>query len=196
VTTPRSGSTGDWDGATYQQRFDELAASGQDPHGEARYVMTFDPVTVLDGGCGTGRVAIELSRRGADVVGVDVDTSMLAEARRRAPSLSWMHRDLADLDLGRTFDVVVLAGNVLLFTIEGTQASVVAGCGRHVGSGVLIAGFSLDRGYDIASYDGHCAAAGLHLVERWSTWDGDPYGDGDTYAVSVHRRIEATSPRE
>ena len=52
-------------------------------------------VSVLDAGCGTGRVAIELARHGVDVVGVDVDASMIGEARRRAPELEWVEADLA-----------------------------------------------------------------------------------------------------
>jgi len=174
-----------WDGDEYQARFDRLAAAGTDVHGEADFVCRFDPATVLDAGCGTGRVAIELARRGIEVVGVDVDPSMLATARQRAPALEWVESDLATLDLGRRFDVVVLAGNVPLFTPAGTQRALVAGCARHVGR-VLVAGFQLDRGYSLAEWDADCAAAGLSLVDRRATWDGDPY-DGGAYAVSVHQ---------
>src|SRR5581483_942807 len=114
-----SGVTG-WDGDDYQRRFDALAAAGHDVHGEADFVMSLGPASVLDAGCGTGRVAIELARRGVDVVGVDVDPGMLATARSRAPEITWVEADLTTLDLGRTFDVVVLAGNVPLFTPPGT----------------------------------------------------------------------------
>ena len=175
-----------WDGDRYQRRFDELAAAGQDVHGEASFVAAYDPATVLDAGCGSGRVAIELARRGIEVVGADRDASMLATARQRGPALTWVESDLAELDLGRTFDVVVMAGNVPVFTAPGTHAALVAGCARHVG-GVLVAGFQLDRGYGIDDYDAHCAAAGLVLVERFATWDRQPFAGGD-YAVSVHRQ--------
>jgi SAM-dependent methyltransferase len=181
-----------WDGDDYQARFDRLAESGSDVHGEASFVHAFAPRSVLDAGCGTGRVAIELARRGVEVVGADVDASMLATARRLAPALTWIESDLADLDLGRTFDVVVMAGNVPLFTPPGTHAAVVAGCARHVG-GVLVSGFQLDRGYDLDAYDGHCAAAGLVVVERFATWDRAPFTGGD-YAVSVHAQ-SAETPR-
>ena len=174
-----------WDGDRYQRRFDELAASGADVHGEATFVCAYAPATVLDAGCGTGRVAIELARRGVTVVGADVDASMLRTARRLAPAVTWVESDLCALDLGRTFDVVVLAGNVPLFTPPGTQGALVAGCARHVG-GVLVAGFSLDRGYGVEQYDADCAAAGLEPVERFATWDRQPFSGGD-YAVSVHR---------
>ena len=178
-----------WDGGEYQARFDALARSGTDVHGEATFVRRYDPASVLDAGCGTGRVAIELARHGIDVVGVDVDASMLATARQLAPALSWVESDLAELDLGRTFDVVVLAGNVLLFTPPGTEPAVVAGCARHA-HGVVIAGFQLDRAYGLDRYDADCTAAGLALVERFATWDGVPF-DGGGYAVSVHRRRRA-----
>jgi SAM-dependent methyltransferase len=189
-----------WDGDDYQKQFDDLAAAGVDVHGEAAFVMAYRPATVLDAGCGTGRVRIELARRGADVVGADVDPSMLATARAAAlvhsalrgpghPTIEWVESDLADLHLGRVFDVVVMAGNVPLFTPPGTQAALVAGCARHVApGGLLVAGFSLDRRYSLADYDAHAAAAGLDLLERWATWDRRPFAPGGDYAVSVHRR--------
>lgn len=178
-----------WDGDDYQARFDRLAASGTDVHGEATFVRAYAPASVLDAGCGTGRVAIELARHGIDVVGVDVDPSMLATARRLAPEVTWVEADLSSLALGRTFDVVVMAGNVPLFTRPGTEAALVGGVARHVApGGHLIAGFSLDRAYRLEDHDAHAASAGLELVERFATWDRAPWAPGGAYAVSVHRR--------
>ncbi|MEV0704685.1 class I SAM-dependent methyltransferase [Saccharopolyspora sp. NPDC050389] len=186
VTAPNGPA--EWDGDDYQQRFDALAASGADVHGEAGFVRSFSPASVLDAGCGTGRVAIELARHDIEVIGADLDSSMLTTAHRLAPEIPWVQADLAELDLGRTFDVVVMAGNVPLFTPSGTQAALVAGVARHVRpAGLLIAGFSLDRGYRIADYDAHAAAAGLTLTDRFATWDRAPFANGD-YAVSVHTR--------
>jgi len=178
----------DWEGEGYQARFDRLAAAGHDVHGEADLVVGLGPRRVLDAGCGTGRVAIELAARGIEVVGVDVDESMLATARRRAPDLTWVTADLSTLALDEVFDVVLLAGNVPLFTPPGTQPALVARCAAHVApDGLLVAGFSLDRGYDLAAWDAAAEAAGLVLAERFATWDGAPYDGGD-YAVSIHRR--------
>jgi len=174
-----------WDGDDYQARFDRLAATGADVHGEADFVAALAPGTVLDAGCGSGRVAVELARRGLDVVGVDVDPSMLATARRRAPDLAWVEADLTSFDLGRTFDVVVLAGNVPLFTPAGTQAALAARCAAHVApGGHLVAGFSTDRGF---TADDWSDAVPLDEVERFATWDGAPWDGGD-YVVAVHRR--------
>jgi 2-polyprenyl-3-methyl-5-hydroxy-6-metoxy-1,4-benzoquinol methylase len=61
--------SGDVYDATYERR----AAAGEDVHGEANFVERFAPRSVLDAGCGTGRVGRELARRGLDVVGVDID---------------------------------------------------------------------------------------------------------------------------
>ena len=176
-------------GDAYQKRFDELAASGSDVHGEATLVRAYDPKRVLDAGCGTGRVAIELARHGIDVVGVDVDARMLETARTNAPNLDWRLGDLSTTELGdREFDVAVLAGNVLIFTAPGTNTAVIANVARAVKEGGrVIAGFQLrPGGYDLATLDTDAAQTGLELDERFATWDREPYTGGD-YAVSVVR---------
>jgi len=44
---------------------------------------------VLDVACGTGDLAIELARRGCDVIGSDFSEEMLAHAREKDPQLTW-----------------------------------------------------------------------------------------------------------
>ncbi len=54
---------------------------------------------ILDMGCGTGRHAIELARRGYRVTGVDISSGMLAEAEKAAReaevNITWVHADAA-----------------------------------------------------------------------------------------------------
>ncbi|MGC9961866.1 MAG: class I SAM-dependent methyltransferase [Acidimicrobiales bacterium] len=193
MTLPES-----FDGENYQARLDDLLKAGADLHGEARFVMGYAPESVLDAGCGTGRVAIELARLGVYVVAADRDGSMMTVARRLgdellqelpAARLRFVQSDVADLDTGGTFDVVLMAGNVPLFTPKGTEAALVAGAARHVRrGGVLVTGFQLDRGYSLDTYDLHCAAAGLELAERYATWIRQPFDATGNYAVSVHHR--------
>ena len=64
---------------------------------------------VLELGCGTGQVTKALVARGADVVAVDRSSTMLARARRRAPSADFLKGDVVDIDAGDGFAVVVLA---------------------------------------------------------------------------------------
>jgi SAM-dependent methyltransferase len=179
-------------GEQYDRRFEELAAGGADMHGEAAFVESYGPVSVLDAGCGTGRVAVELARRGFAVVGVDMDPGMLETARKKAPRLEWVQGDLADpaLGLGRLFDVVVMAGNVLIFVAPGTEAAVVSNMASHLApGGRLVAGYSLTPdGFSVQALDELAARAGLSLEDRWSTWDRRTFDATSAYAVSVHRR--------
>lgn len=177
----------------YDARWQAMAAAGHDPHGEVGFVMTLQPRSVLDAGCGTGRVAIELARRGVEAVGSDIDAGMLAVARRKAPELAWHEADLATLDLGRTFDVVTLAGNVILFVVPADRAAAVRGAAQHLDAGGhLVAGFQLGRDVTLADYDEWATAAGLDLVARYATWQAEPFVEAVAdYAVSVHRRQAA-----
>ncbi len=179
-------------GAAYDERFAALAAKGHDVHGEAALVESLGVRTVLDAGCGTGRVAIELAGRHVDVVGVDVDPAMLDAARAKRPDLVWVEADLIELSLDRTFDAVVMAGNVMIFVAPGTEGAVLANLTRHLQpGGWLVAGFSLQPGgLDLATYDRLAADVGLSLVDRWATWDRVSFGPDSDYAVSVHRLVD------
>jgi SAM-dependent methyltransferase len=181
-------------GPDYDRRFEDLAAIGMDMHGEAALVASYAPDSVLDAGCGTGRVAIELSRRGYVVVGVDVDESMLQTARAKAPDLTWVSGDLADpgLGFGRTFDVVVMAGNVLIFVPPGSEGQVIENAAGWLRpGGRLVTGYSVRPGAEAFGprrHDMLAARSGLVLEDRWSTWDKHPSTPADRYAVAVHRR--------
>lgn len=186
-------------GREYDHHFAQLAATGMDMHGEAAFVESFGCRSVLDAGCGTGRVAIELHRRGLEVVGVDLDPAMLEAARAKAPELLWLQGDLSEIEIEvegdtdgtierRLFDAVVMAGNVMIFLTEGTEGEVLANMARHLpAGGLLIAGFQLRSGrLTLDTYDRCASEVGFTLFERWSTWDRAAFEPGDDYVVSVH----------
>ena len=182
-------------GDDYDDRWRKLAAAGRSIHGEADLVESLlrdsDATRVLDAGCGTGRVAIELAHRGFSVVGIDSDAAMLHTARAKAPELDWVHADLVEMDshVDTEFDVVVAAGNVMIFLAPGSERSVVDQlAARLAPDGLLVSGFQLNTGrLTLDRYDEYAAAAGLELVHRWSTWDRKPFVGAD-YAVSAHAR--------
>lgn len=186
-------------GSDYDAKFSALERSGQDVHGEADLISALGVSSVLDAGCGTGRVAIELARRGLSVAGVDRDRDMLRAARAKAPQIDWYLDDLAQIvipDKGgptqpRQFEAIVMAGNVMIFVDAGTEEAVVANMARHLApGGLLVSGFQLHPGgLHLDSYDLFAARAGLDLAERWSTWDRAPWAGHGDYAVSVHRRL-------
>lgn len=183
----------------YAARFRAMVARGEDVHGEARFVASLlDPPTqVLDAGCGTGRVAIRLAELGYDVVGVDVDVAMLAMAREEAPHLDWRVADLAVLDTGQVFDLVLVAGNTIPLLEPDTLGDAARGLAAQLDDdGLLVCGFGLDAAHlpgdcpvtPLADVDAAFAAAGLAPVARFAGWDRAAYDDGDGYVVTVHRR--------
>ncbi|WP_370894626.1 class I SAM-dependent methyltransferase [Janibacter sp. GXQ6167] len=182
----------------YQRRFDELVEQGFDIHGEARFVSTLrpPPARVLDAGCGTGRIATELTRLGYDVVGVDADPAMIEVARERDAYTRFVWADLATLELvSQSFDVVLLAGNVVPYLADGTLVQVLRRCRAHLQSdGLLVAGFSLaghqpDNAAAITAeeYERAAFAAGLSLVRRYGTWERAPFDPRGEYLLALHR---------
>ena len=67
--------------------------------------------SILDLGCGTGRHAIELARRGFRVTGLDVSPGMLTEARRNAKAagvdVTWIEANACDFSVETSFDAVI-----------------------------------------------------------------------------------------
>lgn len=158
----------------YAERWDRLEASGQDTHGEARLLdaMAGRGARILDAGCGTGRVGGHLAGAGHAVTGVDLDPHLVEIARERHPGARWEVGNLADLDLGEQFDLIVSAGNVLSFLSAQERRPALTRLSAHlVPSGRLVVGFGLDRGYEPADFEGDAEAAGLRLVQRFGTWD-------------------------
>ena len=191
-------------GSEYDAPYEARAAAGMDVHGEANLIEkllhsnlnqtgSIPPYRILDAGCGTGRMAIELARRGVDIVGVDLDEVMLAQARKKAPQLDWRLGDLSTIELDKIFDAIVLAGNVMIYVTPGTEAATLANMAHHLKpGGLLVAAFELTHPawtkLTIESYDQMTKTAGLSKVARWSTWEQEPWDDDDDYVVSVHTK--------
>jgi SAM-dependent methyltransferase len=76
---------------------------------------------ILDLGCGTGRVALHLARRGHAVSGLDVDPLLVAAFNEQAATLPATAAvgDARDFDLGAEFELV-LAPMQLLQLFEGS----------------------------------------------------------------------------
>jgi SAM-dependent methyltransferase len=191
-------------GSEYDAPYEAREAAGFDVHGEANLIekllhselnqiTSTPPYRVLDAGCGTGRLAIELAKRGVETVGVDLDEVMLSQARKKAPQLDWQLGDLCNIDIGKVFDAIVLAGNVMLYVTPGTEAETVANMGRHLKrGGLLVAAFELSppswSRLTLEVYEQLAASAGLVPVARWSTWEQAAWHKGDAYAVVVHTK--------
>jgi 2-polyprenyl-3-methyl-5-hydroxy-6-metoxy-1,4-benzoquinol methylase len=172
-----------------------MAARGDSIHGEADFVERLigdRKVRLLDAGCGTGRLAIEMVKRGHHAVGVDLDPDMIELAATKAPHVNWHVADLSKLSLGDKFDVIVMAGNIPLFCAPSSQAAIIKSLADHVDhDGYLISGFSLESRSDAylrVNYQRDALAAGLTEVAVYSTWDENPSGDTDDYTVMLYQK--------
>ncbi|MGL4582022.1 MAG: class I SAM-dependent methyltransferase, partial [Flavobacterium sp.] len=78
-----------------------------------QYLAIADKVErVLDLGCGTGRLAVELAKQGKQVVGVEFASAMLDVARRRSSLVEWIQGDARSIRLDQKFDLIILSGHV------------------------------------------------------------------------------------
>lgn len=103
----------------------DLIYADKDYAREARYVHELiqkhciDAASVLELGCGTGGHAIELSRLGYSVTGVDRSESMIARARSRAAcaDVVFVVGDLRDYRSAHQYDVVVALFHVMSYQV-------------------------------------------------------------------------------
>jgi SAM-dependent methyltransferase len=99
---------------------------------------------VLELGCGTGRVALDLARRGHEVVGLDADPALVrvlaSRARERGLAVEAVVGDARSFALGRRFPLVVAPMQVvqLLGGAEGRRA-MLRSARRHLEPGGLLA---------------------------------------------------------
>lgn len=100
--------------------------------GEAEIVHSAVPeaASILELGCGTGRILRPLAGLGHPVFGVDDSPAMLAHV----PDLPTACSAIETLRLDRTFDVVLLA-STMINTAPALRGKFLATCRRHLGSG-------------------------------------------------------------
>ncbi|MFO1273741.1 MAG: magnesium protoporphyrin IX methyltransferase [Rubrivivax sp.] len=78
---------------------------------------------ILDAGCGTGAASVEMARRGAEVVAIDLSPTLVALARERLPAylgtgrIDFRSGDMLDPALGR-FDHVVAMDSLIHYRAE------------------------------------------------------------------------------
>jgi 2-polyprenyl-3-methyl-5-hydroxy-6-metoxy-1,4-benzoquinol methylase len=75
--------------------------------------INFDKsLKILDVGCGTGRHAIELTKRGYNVTGIDLSENQLERAREKAKEnnlvIDFQHQDARNLPFDSEFDVAIM----------------------------------------------------------------------------------------
>ena len=183
----------------YAHRFTDIAARGEDVDGEARFVdaMASRGAAVLDAGCGTGRIAARLVRLGHRAEGIDVDPVLIDAGREQHPEVPLAVADLAlatpeslsGAGLLAAYDLIVCAGNVMLFVGEGTEQRIVTNlAGLLVPGGRVAFGFLTGRGFSHDQLDEYAAATGLRREHRFADWEMRSFHNDADWAVSVYAR--------
>lgn len=124
---------------------------------------------VLDVGCGWGRHAIELARKGFEVTGLDLSAFLLGQAKELAEreelAVSWVQRDMRELSFTSEFEVVIsLFSSMGYFETEEDDVKVLRGMRRAVVDGGHLVIETMHR--DLIARD---------FLERdwWETPEGD-----------------------
>lgn len=73
--------------------------------------------TILEGACGTGKLTYRLKQEYDDILGFDLNNSMLDIAKKNYPDVQFEKNDLTKLDLNRKFDCYCVLGNALVHLI-------------------------------------------------------------------------------
>ena len=132
-------------------------------------------------------------------VGADRDAGLVAIAVERYPGpvfaasdiLALTPETLSEAGGPEIFDVIVLAGNVMVYLAPGTEVAVLRNMvSLLVPGGLVVVGFATDRDYTVQDLDRDTAAVGLVTEHRFATWHLDPWVAGADWAVTVLRRGE------
>ena len=89
--------------------------------------------SVLEPGCGSGRMLAALAAHGLEVLGIDTSEAMLALARARGAEV--VRADMTDFDLGRRFDGALSVVSTVGILGPGGLASHLESMARHLGTG-------------------------------------------------------------
>lgn len=111
----------DWDADEYDRSFGFVTEYGT---GLLDLLDIVPPGRVIDVGCGTGKHAAELARRGFDVVGIDADAAMVQRAQELHPGPVFLQQEIQTMSGAPTFDAAF--SNAALHWITDQAAALAA----------------------------------------------------------------------
>ncbi|MDQ3106401.1 MAG: class I SAM-dependent methyltransferase, partial [Actinomycetota bacterium] len=138
--------------------------------------------TVLDLGGGAGRIAHALTAKGHRVTVVDQCQPMLDHVDA---DLERHLADIEELDLGRTFDAVLLASFLVNTPHEAQRSEFLATCRRHVDDGGAVFVQRLDPELVPLAIDAESEAEGVTYAMA------DVHHDGDRFEATMSFAMDA-----
>jgi magnesium-protoporphyrin O-methyltransferase len=142
---------------------------------------------VLDAGCGTGALAVEMAHRGAEVLAIDLSPTLVDLARQRQPvirnggTIDFRSGDMLAAELG-VFDYVVGMDSVIHYE-TGDAVSVLAGLAQRTRIGLIFTYVPSSPALEVFRAVGKLFPRGdrspavVPMTERW-----------------LHRRIDEDRP--
>ena len=97
--------------------------------------------SLLELGCGYGRLLQGLGKPGRRLVGLDQDASLLHLATQidaRDAEIQWLHGDMCAIDLDQRFDCVLLAFNTFFCIPHRKKAQLLQAIHRHLKPGGIL----------------------------------------------------------
>ncbi len=79
---------------------------------------------ILDLGCGSGQLANEISKCGANVIGIDSSKEMISEAQTKYPNLKFLVKDAANFQLNKPFDAIF--SNAVLHWVADSENAIIS----------------------------------------------------------------------
>jgi SAM-dependent methyltransferase len=168
----------------------------------ARAAAPDAPCRVLDLGCGTGRVSLDLAEAGHRVTGLDLDPRVTAELRRRAAARNVaagaLVGDARSFALRRRFDLVLAAMQMLqLLSTPEERIGALERARAHLRDRGLFAAALLDLSGELTGDDYRPPLPDMYEAEGW-VWSSQPVAirllDRGT-ALTLERVRRAVSPR-
>ncbi len=164
-----------------------------------RDLGSFRGLRILDAGCGEGKNAVFLARRGAIVDAVDVSTIAIENGMRtwgRQGNVRWMVADVRDMALECDYDVVVAYGLLHCLADSSEVATVVS----RLQEATAVGGFNVlcafnDRRQELAeAHPGFvpCLLRHPDYVEFYASWKVLAASDEDLTEEHPHNNIEHT----
>ena len=152
---------------------------------------------VLDVGCGTGRVALDLAARGHEVVGIDADPELVRALNERARSLpARAHTaDARSFELGSCHPLAVSPMQVIqLLGGANGRAAMLGAVLRHLSPGGLLAVALADPFDAVPAGEALPPLPDVLELDGWvlSSTPVDVRAEGDAVAIDRHR--QAVSP--
>lgn len=149
--------------------------------------------SILELGCGTGRIAIPIAESGFEVVGIDSSENMLTYAREKVDGkdlgLQFIHSDMRAFSMDRKFDLIILPSNNLCHLLTCPEADA---CFQNVAAHLVGGGLFV---VDVFVPDLNILSRGSDNEEGWAEYE-DPDGRGQVRVTATATYDEKTQIRE